>query len=113
MKESLHAAFDLSGGKTFTGKKIEYLLVDLFAIEAIANQVKADLLSGLDGRVNLPELVRCSAAHHRAAEISEVTVFLRPGEDIENNRGIRLDRAGSFMMRINALITGRNDRVAG
>jgi len=113
MKESLHATFDLSGRKTFPGKKIEYLLMDFFAIDAIANQVKADLLSGLHSRVDLLEFVRCSSTHHRSAEISEITGFLRAGEDIEDNRGVRFDWAGSLVMRVDALITGRDDRVAG
>src|SRR5918995_5416197 len=31
VEESLHPTFDLSGGKTFMGKEIEYLLVDISA----------------------------------------------------------------------------------
>ena len=83
-----------------------------FAVDAVANLLVADLLSRLHRGVNFFELVRRASAHDRSAEIAEVAVSLRARKDIEDDRCVRFDRPAALVMRIDALIAGRNDRVA-
>ena len=90
--------------KTARLKEIENILVDFFAVDAVADLFEADFLAGLHRRINLFELVRGATAHDSAAQIAEVAVMLRARKDIENDRCVGLDRSAALVMRIDALI---------
>jgi hypothetical protein len=65
-------------------------LMDFFAVDAVANHVEADLLAGLNRRVDLFQLVGGPAAYHRPAQIAEIAAFLGAREDVEDDRAVRL-----------------------
>ena len=87
--------------------------MNLFSVNAVTDHVEADLLSRLNRRVNLFEFVRRASAYHRSAEVAKVAGFLRTRENVEDDRRVRFDGARAFVVRIDALVAGRDDRVAG
>ena len=111
VKESLHSPLDPSRRKAPGLEQIQNLLVNISAIDAIANHIEADLLTGLDRGVNRFELVGGAPAHHRPAQVAEVAVLLRTGKDVEDNRCVGFDGTRSFVMRIHALVARRNNSV--
>src|SRR5438093_11090850 len=87
--------------------------MNLFPVNAVTNHVEADLLSRLNRRVNCFEFVRRASAYDRSAEVSKVAGFLRTRKNVEDDRRVRFDGARAFVVRIDALVARRDDRVAG
>src|SRR5438094_4142176 len=87
--------------------------MNLFSVNAVTDHVEADLLSRLNRRVNFFEFVRRASAYHRSAEIAKVAGFLRTRENVEEDRRVRFDGARAIVVRIDSLVAGRADRVAG
>ena len=112
VKKPLHAAVYPTRMEPARFKESQYILVDFFAIDAVAYLFVADILPRLHCCVNLFELVGGASAHHSPAQIAEITVALRTRKDIEDDRSIRFDRSAAFVVRVDALIARRNDRVA-
>src|SRR5262245_59795408 len=104
MKKALHAAIESTRGKTAIGEHVQDVLMDFFAVDAVANLLVADSLSRLDRRIDFLGLVRGAPAHHRPAQVADIAVVLRAWKDVEDDRGVGLDRTAAFMVRIDALI---------
>src|SRR4029077_2639411 len=79
------------------------------AVDAVANHIEADLLAGLDRRVNLFELLRSTSADHRLAQIPIVAVLLGGWKGVEDNRGIGFDGTHAFVVRRDSLVARGND----
>ena len=111
MKETLHASLDSSRRKPPGLKEGDYFLVNVFSVGAVPNHVEADLLSGLNGCVNLFEFVGRAATHHGSTQIAKVAGFLGPRENVEDDRCVRFDGAAPFVVRIDALVPGGDNGV--
>src|SRR5919106_1790939 len=113
VKKSLHPSIDPSRREAAGIKKRKNFLVNLFTVDSVTNHIEADLLAGLNRGVNLFEFFRRAPAHDGPAQVAEVAGSLRPRENVEDYRGVRFDGAGAFVVRVDALVAGGNNRVAG
>ena len=104
MKESLHPAIDLASGKTAGFEESQNILMHVSAVHAVAYLLIANSLTCLHCRVHLFELIGGTTAHDGTAQIAEVAITLGAGKDVEDDRGVRLDRPAAFVMRIDTLI---------
>src|SRR5215470_14895014 len=94
VKESLHAAVDAAGMEPAGFEQRMDFLVDVFAVNTIADLIETDPLPGLHCGVHFLQTFRCMPADDGATEIAEVTGFLGAGKDVKNDRCVCFDRAG-------------------
>src|SRR6266540_2541669 len=104
VKESLHPAIDLASGKTAGFEESQNILVHVPAVHAVADLVIANSLTCLHCCVHLFELIGGPTAHDGTAQNAKVPSALGAGKDVEDDRGVRLDRPAAFVMRIDTLI---------
>ena len=111
VEEPLRAAAQEARFKTRPQKMFLNSVVDLFSVDTGADHSEGDLLALLDRRIHFSEPRGRFATNDRARKVGVIARRIVARENVHHDRLMRLERSGADLMRVDSLMTARNDRV--